>query len=376
MPVEVLTLVEWLGLRPASYRVQEKFGWWGIPSANSPRWYIPTCRKRWGGALDLVPSPVKKLGFRFLLDALSLARRAAHYHGDAGSPLEEWLREIYPGEAGFGFAIYAGTPSIFVKDTVQCQDETGQTLAYLKVPRGVEAWMVVHHEAGVLEELGRRFPNEAFYPTLLGRRGGSFLQSAPPASGRSQKTINPESILSRLAAGWHEEHPWSTSPVRAAIIDAAALLQAEASADWSSPLEQASEFLSRMFGADSILHPLSHGDFVPWNLRPGPFAFDWEWAAPRLPLHDRFHYLWMPAMLRSRRPLAVARLWEIWRAYRPLTSMDEQTSSGEFVRACGVSYLAWQLSFYSAATIRNQQDPDDYPILANLRFSLTDLMGA
>lgn len=319
---------------------------------------------------------MKKLGLELLLNALSLARKPAHFHGNAGSPLEEWLREIYPGQGGFAFAIYAGTPSIFVKDTVQCQDKDGRALAFLKVPRGAEARMVVRHEAEILEELGRRFPNEAFFPTVLGRRGGSFLQSAPPASGRSEKETNPESILSRLAAGWNEEHPWASSPVRTAILDATDHLRADVVVRWRRPLEQALEFLSRFFGDEPIPHPLSHGDFVPWNLRPGPFAFDWEWAAPRLPFHDRFHYIWMPAMLRAKRPLAGDRLWKIWRAFRLLDFPAGGATSGDYAKACGVSYLAWQLSFYTAATIRNGQEPDHYPILANLRFALTDLMEA
>ncbi len=296
---------------------------------------------------------------------MRLAGRRPHLLGGSDSPLASWLGEVFPDSEGFAFAVHIGTTSIYVKDTVQCLDRKGGVLAYLKVPRGCDAFGVVRHEADILGQLAHRFSGEDFYPRLLGRRGGSFLQSAHATKPSSSADPGPGWILARLSASWQDAHPWHLSPVRGEILEALRVLRSADATGWVDILERADTALSRRFGITPIRHPLSHGDFVPWNLRPGPFAFDWEWSAPRLPWHDAFHYLWMPRILEGRAPDA-GRVWAIWQSPEGAAlRMDQPLCEQSGMYALG--YLAWQLSFYASATVRNSETLEAFPLLTRLR---------
>lgn len=372
---EIRPLDEWLGLAEAAGQASgcPPNAWWILPGPARPRIYVPTDPRLWSATLGLLGSPRKKLLTSSLLRCMRIAGRPPHLHGSAGSPLEAWLQKTFPASGPFRFAVYVGTSSIFVKDTVQCMDSGGRVLAYLKVPRGADAPAVVRHEGDVLAELAIRFPGEGFFPSLLGRRDGCFLQSASPPVAPAGQDQGPGSILARLAAGWSVAHPWQESPARHEILRNLETLRTAGEAAWAEPLDQADQLLGHHLGTADIPHPLSHGDFIPWNLRPGPFAFDWEWAAPRLPWHDAFHYLWMPRILKGKR-LDLRKLWREWQGPAgQAVRLGKDASATDLLNAMG--YLAWQLSFYAGATVRNSQALEDFALLAVLRDLLRQVIA-
>jgi hypothetical protein len=93
---------------------------------------------------------------------------------------------------------------------------------------------------------------------------------------------------------------------------------------------------------------MSHGDFIRWNILPGPFAFDWEWAAPRLPWHDAFHYLWMP-LLGSNRCPGIQNLWTLWNGKNGRLLHGYNSSPPDSMLYC-LAYLTIQFAFYAKSS--------------------------
>jgi hypothetical protein len=313
----------------------------------------------------LLNTPVKRIQARLLLGGMRLMRRRPDLAGCRHCPLDSWLGEIFPNESDFNFAAYIGTQSVFVKDTIQCMDSRGRILAFLKVPRGSAAAGMVRHEAGILYELSRRFPDQDFYPKLLGQRDGQFLQAPPTRQGPD----DPGFILERLASAWSESIRWAESPVRKKILESLPRIRDAAAPHWADSLESAVARLDRQLGNSAIAHPLSHGDFIRWNLLPGPFAFDWEWAAPRLPWHDAFHYLWMPLFSKPKPP-AFGELWQIWQgpAGTKLRSKPPESDSLSFA----LSYLASQFAFYAHSRSMDVNDISSNVLLRKIDSTLAE----
>ncbi len=350
----------WLGMGNGNL---EGSGWWWLPSPARPRIGVPCDPAGWAAALDLLGSSRNRRIGAVALKALRLFRAKPHVRGPSGeSPLDGWLGEIWPG-VPLRFAIYRGTPNVFVKDTIQCQTLDGSVLGYVKVPRGAEAARVVSHEAGVLELLERRFPGQNFHPCLLGRRGGLTVQSAP-SGGSPRSAGKPAAILHTLAEGLTESFLWADSPVRRDIAASVAGLDTAGYRRVADRISEALALLDRDCGDGQLHHPFSHGDFIPWNFSGGDFLFDWEWSDFRLPWHDAFHYLWMPAIL-SRRSFRHADLWNLWKG--PVGNELRRGVPAEpgdtlFARA----YLTWQASFYAAASVRNGDPPEGSGLLDRL----------
>jgi hypothetical protein len=321
--------------------------WWALPSKSRPRIYISTKPSAWRSSLGLVNSPQNRLLTLGLLGAKSLLRSPADWHETGPSPLREWLAELFPEQAPFRFAIYIGTPSIFVKDTIQCMGANGETLAFLKVPRGISAESVVRHEAEILDQLASRFPNQNFFPKILGRRNGQFLQAPPPPTLAAEPT-EPGKILTLLKEHWTESFTWAESPAHKTVIDSLPAIRSSGASEWADLLLAACNTLGHHYGNQPIPHPMSHGDFIRWNILPGPFAFDWEWAAPRLPWHDAFHYLWMP-LLGSNRCPGIQNLWTLWNGKNGRLLHGYNSSPPDSMLYC-LAYLTIQFAFYAKSS--------------------------
>lgn len=353
-------LSRWLGTNVSKSSPTPRSGdaWWALPSKSRPRIYISTKPSAWRSSLGLVNSPQNRLLTLGLLGAKSLLRSPADWHETEPSPLRHWLAELFPEQAPFRFAIYIGTPSIFVKDTIQCMGANGKTLAFLKVPRGPSAASVVRHEAEILDQLASRFPNQNFFPKLLGRRNGQFLQAPPPPTLAAEPT-EPGKILTLLKEHWTESFTWAESPAQKTVIDSLPAIRSSGASGWADLLLAACNSLGHHYGNQPIPHPMSHGDFIRWNILPGPFAFDWEWAAPRLPWHDAFHYLWMP-LFGGKKPLSAEELWNLWQGPRGL-AIREGLPADPQSKLHALAYLTLQFAFYAKSCSKSGDD-----ILSNL----------
>lgn len=348
-------LSKWLGTNVSKSSPTPRSGdtWWALPSKTRPRIYISTKPSAWRSSLGLVNSPHNRLLTLGLLGAKSLLRSPADWHETEPSPLRHWLAELFPEQAPFRFAIYIGTPSIFVKDTIQCMGANGQTLAFLKVPRGPSAASVVRHEAEILDQLASRFPNQNFSPKLLGRRNGQFLQAPPPPT-LAAETTEPGKILTLLKEHWTESFTWAESPAQKTVIDSIPAIRSSGASEWADLLLAACNSLGHHYGNQPISHPMSHGDFIRWNILPGPFAFDWEWAAPRLPWHDAFHYLWMP-LFGGKKPLSAEELWNLWQGPRGL-AIREGLPADPQSKLHALAYLTLQFAFYAKSCSKSGDD--------------------
>ncbi len=264
----------------------------------------------------------------------------------------------------FRYAIYVGTPSVYAKDTIQCQDSRGRVIGYTKIPRGPAAPESIARELATLEMLASRISDETFFPTVLARSGGLVLQSAPPAREAGKPVAHAASILALLEKSFGTSLAWSASPVRSTLHRHLEVV-ASASHPWARPLACAIEYLEEAAGRRQLPHVLTHGDFVPWNLR-GRFAFDWEWAQEGLAGHDALHFVWFRA-ISGRFPVTPGGLLRHW-----------SRSSGELGKRANpaldpflcISYLTSRLAFYAASALDNGDEPARFRFLRHFHHLL------
>ena len=362
-----MSLNHWLGI-PAEGSETPRHRWWLFPSPDTPRLYLPVDRGGWPAALDLISSPKRRWVTRLALETFTLLRRPPHRSAGHGSPLDAWLSEIWPGQS-FRHAVYVGTASGFAKDTVQCQDASGRVLGYVKVPRGPRSGEAIRREADTLELLAREFPGHDFYPKLLGHRDGLTVQSGPlPGKGEGPGQAADAGQVLRLLAGVSRRPlPWPDSPDRLAITTALGHLAAAGDPERGAILAAALARLDRDFSAAPPDHVLSHGDFVPWNLRGHVLVFDWEWSGERLLWHDALHFLWFPLLLAGPVPdfgsLMARWQGEAGRALRAGAALPECPAAR---RASATAYLASQYSFYVSSSLLNGDSLGSFPFLTTM----------
>lgn len=275
--------------------------WLRVTRRGRTRFLLPTdsdCRR---AALELVASPLNAAGISLLL---ALRRwmpteRGLSVAGEQ-APLDELAAPLFsPGER-LRYAVYFGTESVFRKWTVQVLDSGGRARAYVKIGFGPRAGEAIRNEASVLEALrGDGVPPGSVPEVLaLTTRWGAPVSvlSAPPA-GTSRAAPFPSGAVVEFARRLFRSRvvraPWVDSPVRAEVLECARRVADRGEASAAELLWRADAALGRDFGSEPLPHGRSHGDFLPWNLRltPEPFVFDWEWARPRLPQYDLYHYL-------------------------------------------------------------------------------------
>jgi hypothetical protein len=283
--------------------------WWSVRRGGATRLLLPAAQKARETALQLQSGWLHQWATRSQLRVRSIAR-SPDLHGSrpGDAPLDAYLSELFPGDP-LEFAVHIGTPSVYQKHTIQCQDGTGAVRAYLKVESGPWSAESIRNEAGVLHELTRSGPLRGGVPVVL-KTGNTWgrtvsLLSAPHTSGqRAPRALNEE--VARFATHLFnsEQHllPWAASPVRSRVLRSIEALAAAGEKNAADLLTKSVDFLESGFGSQLLPHGRVHGDFVPWNIRllPEPYAFDWEWSRIALPFHDHFHHEVFP-QLGSRR---------------------------------------------------------------------------
>ena len=300
---------------------------------------------------------------------MRIRKFAPHRTAPDSGPLDKWLKPHFPERGPFRFVIYSGTPNLFVKETIQCLDKYGKVLGYIRIPKGPMAPEVIEIERLALTTLNQEFPVDPFFPKILAYGDGITLQTPP--GGKNQPSISDREsgqLLERLEKRLRRAIPWHDSPVRATLVKAVAELRTIKTTEWAATIDTTLDHFDTVFETGTIQHVFSHGDFVPWNIRSGPFVFDWEWAAYRLPHHDAFHYLWMPVILK--RDVDAESLWKLWTGPRGRAICLDKPC-GRRDRQDALSYLAWQFAFYAGASARNGEDLENSRLLHTLHTLLS-----
>lgn len=275
-----------------------------LPSFASPRWLLPLTDERCArpGLHVYEPFAGKGRVMKGLLAAIVAARCQAvvPHHlliASRGTlPLEDLVHQV-TGEHQPVFALLVGTEARFRKLTVQVMRPEGEILGYIKLPLTDAAAERVRHEADTLIRLWEFPALRPHIPRVLysgewGQGTILFQTGGPPRPGPVRLGPEAEEFLQILrairavpkpgrvlweevATHWRRAEPGLTSEWRA--LGHVALGKAK-----------------RELEGITITCGVSHGDFVPWNMRLGDdglFVFDWEaalWEAPAQ--WDVFHF--------------------------------------------------------------------------------------
>lgn len=358
---DIVGAKSWLEVRDRMHSNAK--GWWVISRRGTTRFIIPTDPVAWGAAGQFIHGRKQKLALTAALRFRALIRKPCDFEQPAStSRFDDWL------EGGFSEpvqhkAVYIGTPSIFAKDTIQCQSCTGEILAYAKIAKTKRAKESIATEVKTLEMLRAELPQETFFPHILKKGTEISLQSAGPESSGNTSIKDVRDILYLLANQTREEFSWPKSPSACIIAEAISSLAGRGMAKWAETLQSQFDILHQTFGTMSLPHSLCHGDFVPWNLR-GRFAFDWEWAGIDLPWQDFLHYSLFPLLTQAKAPTDQSLQRHLKKAIRrmELSQYDAFSSFGpQWTRV----YLAKKFAFYSKSAIDNGDDPRNFRFLHN-----------
>lgn len=274
-----------------------------LPNESSPRTLIPIqpnpCTRR---ALEEIRvfAPRARAA-KFLLQGvaavgvLPMFARMLEVSGNRGESLFDKVAQL-TGERDVSYAVSFGTPSGYRKLTITAMSQSGEPLAFVKVPMTKAATARIEHEGETLKLLSRTLMSNHVPTVLFMGEWNEYTVlciSAGPAKASSVRFD-----------GRHRsflEHLWN---VQSTFRDGAELVSEVTSrlskdaADLDSVsvnvASQALESVRVRVKGVKIRCGLSHGDFAPWNLRnaeSGLFAFDWEASEVDRPnLWDMAHY--------------------------------------------------------------------------------------
>ena len=362
--------------------------WWSFSRRGRRRLLIPVQRSSHAAAAELLNGHLLATGMRA---ALGVAGAVGFPEAIGAStptvPLDSLLAPFFPRQR-LRYAVYCGTPSVFEKYTIQCIDDDGRAVAYVKLSRGVESPEAILNEARVLEMLARRPELEASIPRVLevARRWGCQVSilGAPPGSTQRSPAIPPQSVARFAQALFDSEREfetWTRSPVRHSLVMDCDTLERSNAGGAAQLLWRAVAALDQDFGDSLIPHGRAHGDFVPWNVRlsPDPFVFDWEWSRLSLPFHDLLHFHFFPAILRRRGGLGTRERRTTARRQAMIDLMQDFAPAGlpfppadeRWPRA----YLAQAYAFYVRAAVAGGTSPATHPLLRELHDRLADSLG-
>lgn len=287
--------------------------WWSLSRRGHRRFLIPTQEHCRIAASQLVSTATASLGARIALALAGWVDYPSQVAACASAvPLDDLLARHFP-STRLRYAVHCGTPSVYEKHTIQCIDERGRAVAYVKLSVGPEARDAMANEVRVLQTLARDSALAPHVPRVLGvtEAWGSLVSilAAPPLPGSRAPKAPPGSVIDfarLLFRSDAESVPWSRSPVRQALLYAGRELSGRRESEAADLLQKATRALDADFGDVAIPHGRAHGDLVPWNIRlsPAPYVFDWEWSRQALPFYDMHHYLLFPALLRRDRPFS------------------------------------------------------------------------
>ncbi|BDS06762.1 hypothetical protein NT6N_18020 [Oceaniferula spumae] len=364
MPIdypEARKVLSWLG---AEYDVcSSSEGWWLLSRRGSARFLIPTNPVSWANASRLVNGRLQRLAFSAALRFKKTIRTKTDVAAPgSNSRIDDWLRDATSAPTVHK-AVYLGTPSVFAKDTIQCQSESGKILGYAKIPRTTRATQSIANEVNTLVELGERLPNETFFPKVLKHDQQISLQSTAPESHGNDPEQSVRDILLQLAGLSRQEIPWELSPAAAIIQSAHVALAKQGNSEWADSLKCENESIAKVFRSRPLPHHLSHGDFIPWNLH-GRFVFDWEWAGLDLPWQDFLHYSLFPLLTQAKVPTEQSLQSHLKRGIHRM-GLNQHDAFPGFDPQWTRVYLAKRFAFYSMSAIDNGDDPRNFRFLHN-----------
>lgn len=365
----------WLGVPNADESGRSGYeglrSWWGFPNPKRPRVLVPCDASAWSAALDMLSYTRHARWIRHALPVLRAVRFPSQAVGPAsGSPLDQWVERVL-GFAHASYTIYVGSGSTYRKDTVQVCDPAGVVRAYVKIPVGPGALQALDNESTWLVRLKERFPDETWYPRVLGSEGGLVATSGPPASGSSgPATIGAAALTcGRLSQFGTQSFKWDESPVRCRVADVIAGRHGNIDPEVASLLRRALDHCSDAFEGRTVEHFFSHGDFLPWNTRnsgDNAYVFDLEWAGWRMKLYDVFHYLVVPNLAGTK--VIEPGLLDPWQSPEGLALVGSMPRPllGELL-CLQIAFVAEQLAFHQLNCLENGDDSAGLRILDVLK---------
>lgn len=387
--MRALGLAHAIRSRPARGGGEPRHMWWSLSRRGRRRLLVPVQLPSRAATGELLNGPLHVAAMRA---ALGLADLLGYPRAIAASasaiPLDEVLAPFFP-RVSLRYAVYCGTPSVFEKYTIQCIDESGRAVAYVKLSRGAEAPAAILNEARVLETLGRLPEFVGSVPRVLGvtEAWGSTISvlGAPTGSSRRAPSFPPQSVAAFARTLFDSDahlETWGRSTVRQSILAAGSSLELCGAGRAAELLFHAIAMLDADFGESLIPHGRAHGDFVPWNVRlvPGPYVFDWEWSRPALPFYDLLHYFCFPVIRRGGRGLGARDARAITmrgasqgvlEAHAP-TALPFPAGDERWLRA----YLAQAYAFYARAAAAGGTSPATHPLLMELHARLSQALHA
>jgi hypothetical protein len=280
-----------------------------LPRAADPRLIVPLGRPAVTGAVlrrrDDATSVRARLGKtalaaglrlgltqRLLRDRVELAVRAdLSADQRAGALLVEHLRAVL-GRSDLEMAVILGPVRLNRKPVLQLLSGDGTVLGYVKAAWNELTRGLVANEAAVLADLEARPPAAFTAPRLLHHGPWGELEmviaSPLPHTDRPQEAHRsqpPMEVLAEIARRQGtSERLLTESPYWESV-------RSRAPAAVVSVVDR----LEKRFAGTSMRFGAWHGDFTPWNmarLSEGVYLWDWERAAPSVPLGlDLCHFL-------------------------------------------------------------------------------------
>jgi hypothetical protein len=279
-----------------------------VPSLRQPRWYIPLgSRSSLWRAWDLyepgtIPGRIGKAGARLLTWLLGACWPGDHVMVGKRQPsdLETALSDAV-GHDRIDLAIaLPHRHSHQHRVGFLVMSPGGQPLAYAKYGYRPYAASLLEREGSFTHYVRGLHLEKVAVPDVL-RHGalgaGYVLIFAPIAPGSRAAgrvlTARHQAVLLELA-----RHAGS-EPSAALLSRFSARLKVMAPllpSDWTTLLTSAADAIVATPGVTELASVLSHGDFVPWNMRTCPdgrlVLFDWERGQrDQFPLWDGFHFL-------------------------------------------------------------------------------------
>jgi hypothetical protein len=323
-----------------------------LPRAAEPRLLVPLGSSRVASAAlrrrDDSTSARARLGKAALAGGLrvGLTQRLARHRVElavsgqlsadqrADVLLVEHLRKVL-GRPDIDVAVILGPVRLNRKPVLQVLSGEGKVVGYVKAAWNELTRNLVSNEAAVLVDLAGRRPVTFAAPRLLHHGTWGELElvvaSALPHTDRPKEAHRfdpPMAVLAEIA----HRHGISEAPLAHSHYWKG--VRARAAAGLAPMLDR----MEDRFGRTTVRFGAWHGDFTPWNmarLPDGTYLWDWERAAPSVPLGlDLCHFLFQSVCRYEGRNAAEA--VEICRQRTPdlLPLIDPDADSDDALWSC------------------------------------------
>ena len=359
-----------------SQRTDSVLEWWVFPSLKTPRFLIPTNKSYWDAGLHFVQSKEKRIALKVLLTIYRLTRRKSDLSIRASLPQQ--LTDNLSGDP-YHLAGYVSTASRFSKYTFAVLDSDGKILAYAKLAEGKDAPAAIESEVMNLKLIQERLPSCNFYPVILFSDSGFSLQTPAPVLSKGPLAQKAGKMSATIFASKRSEVTWINSENRKILLKSSSVLQRFKKLKLSQSLVQIDQILIERTAEISFEQGFNHGDFVSWNLINSydGFVFDWEWSSNLIEFYDLFQFLWFKKFS-NKRGMNLKFLLNLWTEkdgrdiLRGYNSDKKEVEEPLLIHAA--IYCATSYAFHCEHCTANNDEPDNYPFLRNLRNVFFEIM--